>query len=180
MLYLQRTSATSDNHNIYITTEDQRKDQAVDVNRLRYLIKFTSDTKARAVNPTGQNTASTGSIYTYGQNQSVKDRFTKLQITESTTNTSSVFTGEVSLTPSGFWMYEVYEVSYSDTVPVTLDENNSPITESDTANNTGAVHGTVKGLVESGKLFIEEAVGDEEVQYIHYTESTQNNYIYTQ
>jgi hypothetical protein len=77
-------------------------------------------------------------------------------------------------------MYEVYEVSYSDTVPVTLDENNSPITESDTANNTGAVHGTVKGLVESGKLFIEEAVGDEEVQYIHYTESTQNNYIYTQ
>ena len=161
MLYLQRTSATSDNHNIYITTEDQRKDQTVGVNRLRYLIKFTSDTKAN-------------SIYTYGQNQSVKDRFTKLQITESTSNTS-VFTGVVSLTPSGFWMYEVYEVSYSDTVPVTLDEDNSPIT-----NNTSAVHGTVKGLVESGKLFIEEAVGSEEVQYVHYTESTQNNYIYTQ
>ena len=75
--------------------------------------------------------------------------------------------------------YEVYEVSYNGTVP-TLDKFNSPQTETDEADSSEGVFGTVQGLVEKGKLFVEETAGSEQVQYTQRQETTSNNYIFLQ
>ena len=146
-----------------VTTEDKRIDTSVPSSQIRFLVKLTNDLSGTVK-------------YAYGQSQTIRERYTDFTLEH---NTSEVVTlGRVNLTPFGYYKYEIYEVSYNGTVP-TLSAVNSPISETDTANNTSSVHGTVKGLVEQGKLLVSETVGSEQVKYTQYTETTSTNYIYT-
>tara|TARA_B100000424_G_C22879988_1_gene468407 strand:+ start:696 stop:1178 length:483 start_codon:yes stop_codon:yes gene_type:complete len=146
----------------YFSTEDKRIDTSVPSSQLRFLAKFTNDLS--------------GSVkYAYGQNQTINDRFTKLEFTHHLTE--EIASGRVNFKPYGFWKYELYEVSYNDTVP-TLSEVNSPLSETDTANNTSGTHGTIKGLVEQGKLLVSETSGNEQVRYTQYEETNTTNYIH--
>jgi hypothetical protein len=146
----------------YFSTEDKRIDTSVPSSQLRFLAKFTNDLS--------------GSVkYAYGQNQTINDRFTKLEFTHNAVEI--VFSGLINFKPYGFWKYELYEVSFNDTVP-TLDANTAPINETDVANNTSGTHGTVKGLVEQGKLLVSETSGNEQVRYTQYEETTSTNYIH--
>jgi len=146
----------------YFSTEDKRIDTSVPSSQIRFLAKFTNDLS--------------GSVkYAYGQNQTINDRFTKLEFEH---NTSEAFNlGRINFKPYGFWKYELYEVSFNGTVP-TLSAVNAPINETDTANNTSGTHGTIKGLVEQGKLLVSETSGSEQVRYTQYEESTSTNYIH--
>jgi hypothetical protein len=148
--------------NFYVTTEDKRIDTTVPSTQIRFLVKFTNDLSGNVK-------------YSYGQSQTIRERYTDFSFTHNTTE--NVFTGAINLTPFGYYKYEVYEVSFNGTVP-TLDANTAPINETDAANNTGSVHGTVKGLVEQGKLLVSETVGSEQVKYTQYTETTSTNYIH--
>jgi hypothetical protein len=146
----------------YFSTEDKRIDTSVPSSQIRFLAKFTNDLS--------------GSVkYAYGQSQTIRQRYTDFTLTHNTTE--EVFTGAINFKPYGFWKYELYEVSYNGTVP-TLSAVNSPINETDTANNTSGIHGTVKGLVEQGKLLVSETSGSEQVRYTQYEETTSTNYIH--
>ena len=146
----------------YFSTEDKRIDTSVPSSQIRFLAKFTNDLS--------------GSVkYAYGQNQTLNDRFTKLEFEHNTTE--RIASGRVNLKPYGFWKYELYEVSFNGTVP-TLDVNTAPMNETDTANDTSGTHGTIKGLVEQGKLLVSETSGSEQVRYTQYEESTSTNYIH--
>jgi len=145
-----------------VTTEDKRIDTSVPSSQIRFLVKFTNDLSANVK-------------YAYGQTQTIRERYTNFSFSHNTTE--NVFTGAINLTPFGYYKYEIYEVSFNGTVP-TLDANTAPISETDVANDTGSVHGAVKGLVEQGKLLVTETVGSEQVKYTQYTETTSTNYIH--
>ena len=157
------------NVDFYVTTEEKRIDTSVPSAQIRLLFKFTNDLDK-------------GVVYAYGQSQVHNDstrtyqRSTKVAINHNTTE--DVFTGRVNFKPYGYWKYEVYEVSFNGTVP-TLDAGTSPITETDVANDTGSIHGVVKGLVETGKLYVTETDGSEQITYTEHTEASGTNYIWT-
>ena len=121
-------------------------------------------------------------VYAYGQatdhNDTIRtyQRYTRVTIAHNTTE--NVFTGAVNFKPFGYWKYEIYEVSFNGTVP-TLSTDTAPITETDTADVTGSVHGTVKGLVETGKLYVTETSGSEQITYTQHPEPSGTNYIWT-
>ena len=154
------------NADFYVTTEDQRIDTSVANSRIRLLFKFTNDM--------------TGDIkYCYGKSttfpDSVYNRYVKATVDHSTTGNR--YGSRINFKPYGFWHYEIYEVSYNGTVP-TLSADNSPANENDTADDTSGVYGTVKGKVESGKLYVTETSGSEQVRYTTHTETT-THYLYT-
>ena len=153
----------------YVTTEEKRIDTSVASSQIRLLFKFTNDMDKRVVYAYGQSQVHNDAISTY-------QRTTKVTIGHNTSE--NVFTGLVNFKPFGYWKYEIYEVSFNGTVP-TLDEDTAPITETDTANVTGSVHGTVKGLVETGKLYVTETAGSEQIKYTEHTEASGTNYIWT-
>ena len=153
----------------YVTTEEKRIDTSVPSGQIRLLFKFTNDMDKRVVYAYGQNQVHNDSTRTY-------QRSTKVTIGHNTTE--NVFTGNVNFKPFGYWKYEIYEVSFNGTVP-TLDADTSPITETDVADDTGSIHGTVKGLVETGKLYVTETVGSEQITYTEHEPSSGTNYIWT-
>ena len=151
----------------YVTTEEKRIDTSVPSAQILLLFKFTNDLDKGVVYAYGQNTTHRDTINTYQRN-------TTVAIHHNTTE--NVFLGRVNFKPYGYWKYEIYEVSFNGTVP-TLDADTAPITETDVADSTGSVHGTVKGKVEEGKLYVSET--DAQVTYTQYTETSGTNYIYT-
>jgi len=153
----------------YVTTEEKRIDTSVVSSRIRLLFKFTNDMDKVVKYAYGQSQVHNDDIRTY-------QRTTKVTIGHNTTE--NVFTGLVNFKPFGYWKYEIYEVSFNGTVP-TLSANTAPITETDAADVTGSVHGTVKGLVETGKLYVTETSGSEQIKYTQHTESSGTNYIWT-
>jgi len=147
----------------YVTTEDKRFDQNANNNKTRYLCKFTNDLSGAVK-------------YAYGQNQTSNERYTKLEFNHNTTE--NVFTGAINFKPYGYWKYELYEVTWQ-SASVVLSEATAPDTETEVI-TPGSNHiGVVQGLVEQGKLLVSETVGSEQVRYTQYTETTSNNYIYT-
>jgi hypothetical protein len=156
------------NADFYVTTEDQRIDTSVANSRIRLLFKFTNDMTGTSKYAYGQSTTFSDSIY---------NRYTKVTINHNTTE--NIYSGRVNFKPYGFWNYEIYEVSYNGTInDGDLSASNSPANENDTADVTGSTHGTVKGKVESGKLYVTETSGSEQVRYTTHTETT-TNYLYT-
>ena len=99
-------------------------------------------------------------------------RYTKTTIKHTASqSTEDVFTGKVNFQPAGYWYYEIYEVKYStDMTETALTSANSPISyyNGDTYWLGAASTSIVKGLVEQGKVYIEETVNSEEVQYNEY------------
>jgi len=156
------------NADFYVTTEDQRIDTSVANSRILLLFKFTNDMTGTVKYCYGKSTTFSDSVY---------NRYTKVTVDHSTGD--NAYGSRINFKPYGFWHYEIYEVSYSGTAPTTLTTNNSPANEDDTADDPGtAPAGTIKGKVESGKLYVTETSGSEQVRYTTHTETT-TNYLYT-
>ena len=154
--------ATTDSNAVFIvTTEEKRIDTGVPSSQIRYLFKLTNDMSENVV-------------YAYGQNQKVNDRYTKVEIFS---DTSDVYLGKVKFNPSGYWTYEIFEVSWQDST-VTLAEDYAPVNENDILTPPASDKGVVKGSIEKGKLNVSEASGSEEVQYTEHSAPTGTNYIY--
>ena len=124
----------------------------------------------------------TGAVkYAYGNSQvhygsnMIYYRATKVRIDHNTTE--SIPLGRVNFKPYGYWYYEIYEVTYNGDIG-TLTATNTPQEETGTSSDTSGVHGTVRGKVEEGKLYVTETSGSEQVKYTTHTETT-TNYLYT-
>ena len=151
-------------YRFYTTTEEKRIDRSVPSSQIRFLFKFTNDMDRNVV-------------YSYGQTQLVNNRYTRVNMTPSTTALQDVFTGKVNFLPNGYWSYEIYEVSWVSPNP-SLSAGEAPITETDVLLPPANSKGVVQGLVELGKLYIKEPTGGEEVQFKSYTRPAQTNYVY--
>ena len=147
----------------YVSTEDNRIDTTVTTAQIRYLFKLTNDMSGAVK-------------YGYGQNQTVYDRYTKMQLQHKLVAAEDVFLGGVDLVPNGYWQYEIYEVAWSGVASLTTDT--APVTETQVLTPPAAPKGVVKGMVNSGKLYVTEENGQEQVQYNQYVEPAAENYIY--
>ncbi len=146
---------------INIQTEDNRIDTSVASSKIRHLMKFTNDMD--------------GSVqYAYGGTETIKDRFTLIRMSYSTT--PNMYAGETKLFPAGYWKYEAYEVSWAG--EVTIGSGYAPSTEDDVLSPAASNKGVVQGLVTKGKMYVAEKDGTEQVQYTQRQEPASTNYIY--
>ena len=99
---------------IYVQTEDNRINTSVASTQIRHLVKFTNDLDKSI-------------YYAYGSSETIKDRFTNIDISYGTT--PNIYTGVIKLFPAGYYKYEIYEVSWTGTV--TVSSGNAPATEDD-------------------------------------------------
>jgi hypothetical protein len=154
---------TESNFKAYLSTEDNRIDTSVDKRQIRFLVKLINDMD--------------GSIdYVYPA-EVINNRFTEMTFTyEADTDNVDMFAGEVHLLPSGYWKYEVYEVSWIGAVTLSVEQ--APSTETDVITPIGDVIGVVQGLVTKGKLNLTDVKGTEQVQYTQHPEPSGTNYIY--
>ena len=151
----------------YVTTEEKRINTSVASSKIRLLFKFTNDMDKRVVYAYGQATVHSDNIRKY-------QRYTRATIEHNTSE--SVNTGEVNFKPFGYWKYEIYEVSWIGTV--TLTDTTAPATET-TVLSTDDDNGVVQGLVETGKLYVTETAGSEQITYTEHPEPSGTNYIWT-
>jgi len=151
---------TETNLTTYLQTEDNRIDTSVGSDKIRHLVKFTNDMDKSV-------------LYAYSTVHLIYDRYTKFVFDYNAT--PDVYTGKVNFIPSGFWKYEVYEVSW--TGAVAISAGNAPINENDVL-PIGATHGVVQGLVTKGKMYVADKAGTAQVQYTQRQEPSGTNYIY--
>ena len=152
---------TETNLEINIQTEDNRIDTSVASTQIRHLFKFTNDMDKSV-------------YYAYAFIENIKARFTEaLFVYNSTTN---LYSGRINFLPSGYWKYEVYEVSWLG--DVTITETTAPRTETDVLTPPSASKGVVQGLVTKGKMYVSDNAGTEQVQYTQRQEPAASNYIY--
>lgn len=142
----------------YIQTEDNRIDTSVASDRIRHLVKFTNDMDKSVQ-------------YAYAVTEVINNRYTSLDFQSNPT--PNVYLGRVSLSPAGYWKYEVYEVSWSDKEAFLIVAGQAPTTENDVLTPAGSDKGVVQGLVTKGKLYAAERDGGEEVQYTENAKSVQ-------
>jgi len=153
---------TETGFNIFVQTEDNRINTSVASTQIRHLVKFTNDLDKSV-------------YYAYGAAETIKDRFTKITINYDAT-APDMYTGEAKLFPSGYWKYEIYEVSWIGTV--TVSSGNAPATENDVLSPVADTKGVVQGLVTKGKMNLSEKDGTQQVQYKQREAPTETNYIY--
>ena len=146
----------------YIQTEDNRIDTSVPVAQIRLLFAFT-------------NIMDKSVQYAYPVLFNIYNRYTQAGFTYSAT--PNVFGGSVNLTPSGFYYYEVYEVSWAGS-SVVLDTGTAPTTPTDVLTPAADTKGVVKGLVTKGLLNLSDKAGTGQVQYTQHTPASETNYIY--
>lgn len=100
----------------YVTTEDRRINRSLPVANLRYLFKFI-------------NNMSGAVKWSFGQNQEVFDRYTKVEFYANDTaakQPEDPYLGLIDLWENGYWNYEVYECSSETVIPV-LTNCNAPL-----------------------------------------------------
>ena len=146
---------------IYVQTEDNRINTSVASTQIRHLVKFTNDLDKSI-------------YYAYGSSETIKDRFTNIDISYGTT--PNIYTGVIKLFPAGYYKYEIYEVSWTGTV--TVSSGNAPATEDDILIPAASTKGIVQGLVTKGKMNLSEKDGTQQVQYTQREAPTETNYIY--
>tara|TARA_R110000764_G_scaffold41840_8_gene94206 strand:+ start:593 stop:1084 length:492 start_codon:yes stop_codon:yes gene_type:complete len=148
----------------YISTEDNRIDTGVPSAQIRHLVKFINDMD--------------GSIqYAYGATETINNRYTKLTFNYvAAPALPDRWLGQTRLIPSGYYKYEVYEVSWQGT-PVNVAEFLAPATETDVL-PVSALIGVVQGLVTKGKLNVTDKAGTAQVQYTQRQSPEATNYIY--
>ena len=151
---------TETNLTTYLQTEDNRIDTSVDSSKIRYLVKFTNDMDKSIQ-------------YAYSTVHLVYNRYTKFVFDYNAT--PDVYEGKVNFLPSGYWKYEVYEVSW--TGAVAISAGNAPVTEDDVL-PVGPTHGVVQGLVTKGKMYVADKAGTAQVKYKQRQEPSGTNYIY--
>ena len=154
-------ATTETNIKIYVQTEDNRIDTSVASTQIRHLVKFTNDLDKSV-------------YYAYGSSETIKDRFTNIDISYGTT--PNIYTGVIKLFPAGYYKYEIYEVSWTGTV--TVSSGNAPATEDDVLIPAASTKGIVQGLVTKGKMNLSEKDGTQQVQYTQREAPTETNYIY--
>jgi len=152
---------TETGFNIFVQTEDNRIDTSVASTQIRHLVKFTNDLDKSV-------------YYAYGSAETIKDRYTNINISYGTT--PNIYTGVVKLFPAGYYKYEIYEVSWIGTV--TVSSGNAPTTEDDVLSPAANDKGVVQGLVTKGKMYLAEKDGTQQVQYKQHETEEQTNYIY--
>jgi hypothetical protein len=153
-------AVTQSSFDAYINTEANRIDNSVGSDKIRHLVKFTNDMDKSVQ-------------YVYPNNHLIYDRYTKMSFTYNAT--PDVYTGDTKLIPSGYYQYEVYEVSW--TGAVAISAGNAPVTEDDVL-PVAPTHGIVQGLVAIGKLNMSDLAGTAQVQYNQHPEPSGTNYIY--
>tara|TARA_R110002153_G_scaffold98954_1_gene234136 strand:+ start:59 stop:538 length:480 start_codon:yes stop_codon:yes gene_type:complete len=151
---------TESSFTAYINTEANRIDTSVSSSQIRYLVKFSNDLDGAVQ-------------YAYSTIHLVYNRYTKFIFNYNAT--PDVYTGDTKLIPSGYYKYEVYEVSW--TGAVAISSGNAPVTEDDVL-PVGPTHGVVQGLVAIGKLNMSDLSGTEQVQYTQRQEPSGTNYIW--
>jgi len=145
----------------YLSTEDNRIDTSVASTQIRHLVKFINDMD--------------GSVqYAYGSAETIYDRYTKFTFLYSAV--PDIYEGKTKLIPSGYYKYEVYEVSWGVGI-VTVSSGHAPATETDVLPIT-ILNGVVKGLVTKGKLNLTDKDGTAQVQYTQREAPDSQNYIY--
>tara|TARA_R110002110_G_scaffold36952_2_gene122635 strand:- start:619 stop:1110 length:492 start_codon:yes stop_codon:yes gene_type:complete len=155
---------TETNLAAYLQTEDNRINTAVTSSQIRHLLKFTNDMKGGSA---------LGTQYAYAETETIYNRYTKLEFDYNAT--PDRFAGTIKFLPSGYWKYEVYEVSWVG--DVTITDSTAPRDEEQVL----PVHprnGVVQGLVTKGKMYVSDKSGTEQVQYTQREEPAANNYIY--
>lgn len=145
----------------YLQTEDNRIDTSVGSDKIRHLVKFTNDMDKSIQ-------------YAYSTVHLIYDRYTKFVFDYNAT--PDVYTGKVDFLPSGFWKYEVYEISWVGAVTISL--GNAPANENDVLSPPAATKGIVQGLVTKGKMYVADKAGTAQVQYTQRQEPSGTNYIY--
>ena len=144
----------------YLSTEDNRIDTSVSSTQIRHLVKFINDMD--------------GSIqYAYGSSETIHNRYTKLTFLYNLV--PDIYAGKTKLIPSGYYKYEVYEVSWIGAVVVAL--NTAPASETDVL-PVANTNGVVQGLVTKGKLNLTDLAGTAQVQYTQRQAPASTNYIY--
>ena len=151
---------TETNLTTFLQTEDNRIDTSVGSDKIRHLVKFINDMDASVQ-------------YAYSTVHLIYDRYTKFVFDYNAT--PDVYTGKVKFIPSGYWKYEVYEVSW--TGAVAISSGNAPITEDDIL-PVAPTHGVVQGLVTKGKMNVTDKAGTAQVQYTQREAPESTNYIY--
>jgi hypothetical protein len=151
---------TETNLTTYLQTEDNRIDTSVSSAKIRHLVKFINDMDASVQ-------------YAYSTVDLIYDRYTKFVFDYNAT--PDVYTGKVNFKPSGYWKYEVYEVSW--TGAVAISAGNAPITEDDIL-PVSPTHGIVQGIVTKGKMNVTDKAGTAQVQYTQRQSPESTNYIY--
>ena len=151
---------TETNLTTFIQTEDTRIDTSVALDMIRYLVKFTNDMDKSIQ-------------YAYSQGLLVNERYNKMLFPYNAT--PDVYEGKVNFLPSGYWKYEVFEVSW--TGAVAISAGNAPINENDVL-PVGPTHGVVQGLITKGKMYVSDKDGTAQVQYTQRQTPTETNYIY--
>ena len=152
---------TATNFTAYISTEDNRINTSVAKTQIRHLVKFTNDMDKSIQ-------------YAYSTVHLIYDRYTKFVFDYNAT--PNVYTGKVDFLPSGFWKYEVYEISWVGAVTISL--GNAPANENDVLSPPAATKGIVQGLVTKGKMYVADKAGTAQVQYTQRQEPSGTNYIY--
>tara|TARA_R110001583_G_scaffold23377_2_gene86477 strand:- start:1230 stop:1721 length:492 start_codon:yes stop_codon:yes gene_type:complete len=155
---------TETNLTTFLQTEDNRINSTVSSSKIRHLIKFTNDMKGGS---------ELGELYAYGKTETIYNRYTKFTFDYNAL--PDRFLGRIKFLPSGYWKYEVYEVSWIG--EVTLTETTAPRSETDVL-PVEDNHGVVQGLVTKGKMNVSDKAGTEQVQYTQRQEPDANNYIY--
>ena len=91
-------ATTETNLTTYLQTEDNRINTAISSANIKHLCKFTNDMD--------------GSVdYAYAQVETIYERYTKFVFQYNVT--PDIYTGRINFLPSGYWKYEVFEVSWN-------------------------------------------------------------------
>ena len=154
-------ATTENTFDFEVQTEDNRINTSVASTQIRHLVKFTNDMDK-------------STQYAYGSTETIYNRYTYFKMLYNTT--PNVFHGQVNLKPSGYYKYEVYEVSWVGSV--VLNSINAPATENDVLTPPSDDKGIVQGLVTKGKMYLADAAGTAQVQYTQRQEPSGTNYIY--
>ncbi len=152
---------TETNLTTYLQTEDNRINTAVPSSKIRHLLKFTNDMDKSVQ-------------YAYARTETIENRSTKFELVYNAT--PNIYTGRIKFLPSGYWKYEVYEVSWVGTVAV--GNETAPATENDVLTPAADNKGVVEGLVTKGKMYVADKAGTAQVQYTQRQEPSGTNYIY--
>ena len=154
-------ATTETNLTTFIQTEDNRIDYSIPYRRvndvIKHLFKFTNDMDGSVV-------------YTYPASEINTPRVTKFTFTYDVN--TNLYTGKVNFLPSGYWKYEVYEVTWG-AETAGLVAGFAPVTENDVLTPAALWKGIVQGLVTKGKMYVAEKAGEEEVSYVQSAKSVQ-------
>ena len=148
----------------YLSTEDNRINTSVAKTQIRHLVKFINDMDG-----------SIDYVYPIETHNLMTDRYTEMGFYYF--SSPDFYGGQVNLLPSGYWKYEVYEVSWISS-EVEISPETAPATETDVLVPKADTKGIVQGLVTKGKMYLAERNGTEQVQYTQRQEPSGTNYIY--